>query len=166
MLVTGAVVVLLGGCGTEHVDDGKVEDFLLENAQAPALIESIECPEDVEIDEGATFDCEVHTKGNGLEVVTLRQVEGESVQREAVRQVRLPEGQNVEIIPENVESLIRGQAPEPERIVSVNCPSGIAIEKGRRFACIVRFDDGTEVTVKIVQRDDVGNVEIAGSSRL
>ena len=161
MLVAGAVLVLAAaGCGTEKVDDGEVEDFLLENAQAPALIESIDCPDDVEIDEGATFECDVHTKGNGLEVVTMRQVEDEQVVRESDRQVRLPEGQDVQIIPENVESLIRSQAKEPERIVSVDCPAGVEIEKGATFKCVARFDDGTQEKVTIVQRDDLGNVEI------
>jgi NAD(P)H-hydrate repair Nnr-like enzyme with NAD(P)H-hydrate epimerase domain len=160
MLVAGAVLVsALAGCGTEEVDDGKVEDFLLENAGAPALIESIDCPDDVEIDEGATFECEVHTKGGGLEVVTMRQVEDERVVRESDRQVRLPE-RDVEIIPENVESLIRSQAREPERIVSVDCPAGVELEQGATFRCTVRFDDGTQRKVTIVQRDDLGNVEI------
>jgi len=152
-------VSALAACGTETVDDEQVEDFLRENAQAPALIDSVDCPDDVEIDEGDTFDCEVNTKGGGLEVVTMRQVEDEGVERESVRQVRLPEG-DVKIIPENVEALIRGQAADPERIVSVDCPAGIEIEKGRRFRCVVRFDDGSEQNVTIVQRDDVGNVEI------
>jgi hypothetical protein len=109
MLVTAGVVVSLAGC-SEQVDDEKVEDFLLENAQAPALIESIDCPDDVEIDEGDTFECEVHTKGDGLEVSTLRQVEDERVELVGTKQVRLPEGEDVKIIPENVESLIRSSA--------------------------------------------------------
>jgi NAD(P)H-hydrate repair Nnr-like enzyme with NAD(P)H-hydrate epimerase domain len=160
MLIAGGVVVsALGGC-SEKVDDGKVEEFLLDNAQAPALIESIECPSDVEIDEGDTFECDVHTKGGGLEVTTVRQVEDERVELAGTKQVRLPEGQGVKIIPENVEALIRGRAPDPERIVSVDCPAGIEIEKGRTFRCVVRFDDGIQEKVAIVQRDDVGNVEI------
>jgi hypothetical protein len=150
----------VAGCGTEKVDDQKVEDFLLENAQAPALIESIECPEDEEIDEGATFECEVHTKGNGLEVVTMRQVEDGDVVRESDRLVRPPEGQELAIIPENVEALILREADEPERIVSVDCPSDVELEQGATFRCTVRFDDGTQEKVPIVQRDDIGNVEL------
>jgi hypothetical protein len=159
MLIAAGVVVSLAGC-SEQVDDEKVEDFLLENAQAPALIESIDCPDDVEIDEGDTFECEVHTKGDGLEVSTLRQVEDERVELVGTEQVRLPEGEDVRIIPENVESLIRGQAPEPERVVSVDCPAGVEIEEGATFKCVVRFDDGTQEKVTIVQVDDVGNVKI------
>ena len=159
MLIAGGVVAsALGGC-SETLDDGKIEDFLLENAQAPALIESIECPSDVEVDEGETFECEVHTRGGGLEIVTLRQLDDERVERVSDRQVRLPEG-DVEIIPENVESLIRSSASEPERIVSVDCPAGIDIEEGATFRCVVRYDDGSEQKVPIVQRDAVGNVEI------
>lgn len=161
MLIAGGVIVsALGGCG-DTVDDEKVEDFLRKNAQAPALIASVDCPSDIEIDEGDTFDCDVHTKGGGLEVVTMRQVEDERVERVSDRQVRLPQGGDVKIIPENVESLIRREAPEPGRIVSVDCPADVEIEKGARFRCVVRFDDGTEAKVPIVQRDDLGNVEIS-----
>ena len=60
----------------------------------------------------------------------------------------------MQIIPENVEALIRGQAPQPERIVSVDCPAGVEIEKGATFKCVVRFDDGTQEKVTIVQLDD------------
>ena len=159
MLIAAGVVVSLAGC-SETIDDEKVEEFLLDNAQAPALIESIDCPDDVEIDEGDTFECEVHTKGDGLEVSTVRQVEDERVELVGTKQVRLPEGEDVKIIPENVESLIRGQAPEPERVVSVDCPAGVELEKGATFKCVVRFDDGTQEKVTIVQIDDVGNVKI------
>ena len=159
MLIAAGVVVSLAGC-SETIDDEKVEEFLLDNAQAPALIESIDCPGDVEIDEGDTFECDVHTRGGGLEVTTVRQVEDERVALVGTKQVRLPEGEDVKIIPENVESLIRGQAPEPERVVSVDCPAGVEIEKGAMFKCVVRFDDGTQEKVTIVQIDDVGNVKI------
>jgi len=153
-------VSALAGC-SENLDDEKVEDFLLDNAQVPALIESVDCPSDIEVDEGATFDCEVHTRGGGLETSTLRQVDDDGdIELVGTKQVRLPEGTDVKIIPENVEGFIRGQAREPDRIASVDCPSGIEIEKGSTFRCIVRFDDGDQTKVTIVQRDDVGNVEI------
>jgi Domain of unknown function (DUF4333) len=159
MLIAGGVIVSLAGC-SDTIDDEKVEDFLLENAQVPALIESVDCPSDIDVDEGSTFECEVHTRGGGLETSTLRQVEDERVELVGTKQVRLPEGEEVEIIPENVEALIRGQAQEPERLVSVDCPTGIEIEKGATFKCVARFDDGTEQKVTIIQRDDLGNVAI------
>jgi hypothetical protein len=160
MLVAGGVIVsALGGC-SETVDEGKVEDLIRESAQAPALIESVDCPSDIEIDEGDTFDCDVRTEGGGFEVVTLRQVGDERVELATTRQVRLPEGADVEIIPENVEALIRREAPEPERIVSVECPAGVKLSAGARFDCVVRFEDGTRTRVPIVQRDALGNVEI------
>ena len=156
----GVVVSVLSGCA-DTVDDGRVEEFLRENAQAPALIESVDCPDDVEIDEGDTFECRVQTRNGGVEAVTLEQVEDDRVQPVGFRQVRLPRGHDLKIIPENVEALIRGQAPEPEEIVSIDCPPDVAIEEGLRFRCLVRFADGSEDRVTIVQRDDLGNVEIA-----
>lgn len=160
LIALGVVVSALSGCD-DTVDDGRVEEFLRENAQAPALIESVDCPDDVEIDEDDTFECQVHTRNGGLEAVTIRQVEDDRVEPVGFRQVRLPRGDDLRIIPENVEALIRGQAPEPERIVSIDCPAEVAIEEGSRFRCLVRFADGSQERVTIVQRDDLGNVEIA-----
>jgi hypothetical protein len=156
----GVVVSALSGCD-DTVDDSRVEDFLRENAQAPGLIESVDCPDDVAIDEGDTFVCQVHTKNGGLEAVTMEQVDDDRVEAVGFKQLRLPRGGNLKIIPENVEALIRGQAPEPERIVSIDCPAEVAIEEGSRFKCLVRFADGSQDRVTIVQRDALGNVEIA-----
>jgi hypothetical protein len=92
MLVAAGVIVSLAGCGNDTIDDEKVEEFMRDTAQAPALIESVDCPSDVEIDEGSTFTCDVHTRGGGLEKATMRQVEDERVQLVGTEQVRLPEG--------------------------------------------------------------------------
>jgi NAD(P)H-hydrate repair Nnr-like enzyme with NAD(P)H-hydrate epimerase domain len=164
LIAAGVVVSALAGCD-ETVDDAHVEDFVRDNAQAPALIESVDCPDDVEIDEGDTFECRIHTKGDGLETVTLRQVEDERVVPVATRQVRLPSGGDLRIIPENVEGFVRAQAPEPERVVSIDCPPDVPIEKGRRFECVVRFDDGSRERVAVVQRDDLGNLELAPAGK-
>ena len=70
-----------------------------------------------------------------------------------------PGGHDVKIIPENVEALIRGRPRAgPDRVGRL--PRGIEIEKGSTFRCLVRFDDGTQTKVAIVQRDDRRNVEI------
>jgi hypothetical protein len=159
LVVAGVFVSALAGCG-EELDAEKVEDFLRENSQAPALIEAVECPEGVEVDEGDTFECEIRTKGGGIETATLRQTGDARVELAATRQVRLPRGEDLEIIPENVENLIRANAPEPERIVSVDCPANVELEEGAMFRCVVRFSDGSRERVPIVQRDDLGNVEI------
>lgn len=164
LIVSGVVVSAVTGCA-DTVDDGRVEDFLRDNAQAPALIESVDCPDDVRIDEGDTFECRVHTKGGGLEAVTIKQVDDGRVEPLAFRQVRLPRGRDLKIIPENVEALIRARAPEPELIVSIDCPAEVAIEEGSRFRCLVRFADGSEDRITIVQRDDLGNVEIARDAK-
>ena len=150
----------LAGC-SENLDDEKVEDFLLDNAQVPALIESVDCPSDIEVDEGATFDCEVHTRGGGLEISTLRQVDDEGTSsssgrsRSGSRRARTSRS-----FPRTSRRSSAARRREPDRIASVDCPSGIEIEKGSTFRCIVRFDDGDQTKVTIVQRDDVGNVEI------
>ena len=160
LIATGVVVSALAGCD-ETVDDGHVEDFVRDTAQAPSLIESVDCPDDVEIEEGDTFECRVGTKGGGLETVTLRQVEDERVVPVGTRQVKLPSGRNLTIIPENAERFVLGQAPEPERIVSIDCPPDVPIERGRRFRCVVRFDDDSRERVAVVQRDGLGNLALA-----
>ena len=166
MLVVSAVAALaLGGCGENEIDAGKVEDFVRDNARVPQAIDSVTCPEGIEVEEGDTFDCKIVAKDGSEEAVSLLQEDDDgTVTITGNRQTKLPpQAEDVEIIPENVEALIRGAAEEPDKIVSVDCPSGIGLQEGRKFDCVVRYTTGSEEIVEIVQRDDLGNVEIAGS---
>lgn len=166
MLVVSAVSVLaLSGCGKEEIDDQKVEDFIRDEARVPAAIESVTCPEGRELEKGDTFDCKLVATDGSEEAVTIRQEDDDgNVTMVGNRQTKLPpDTENVEIVPENVEALIRGNAKDPDAVASVDCPAGIGLKKGRKFDCTVRYADKSEEIVEITQRDELGNVEISGS---
>jgi hypothetical protein len=45
--------------------------------------------------------------------------------------------------------------------VSVSCPANIPESKGRVTACTVSAADGSKVTVRIVQKDDNGRIDVS-----
>jgi hypothetical protein len=47
------------------------------------------------------------------------------------------------------------------KVKSVTCPDDIKGEKGGTFTCVVTATDGTKGDVKVVQRDDEGNVRVS-----
>lgn len=168
LVATAVAVLLLAGCGeSDKIDPDKVEDHIRDQSGTPQIIEDVVCPDDVKTKEGATFECTLVLTDGSEESVTIRQEDDEgTIVIAGNRQTKLPEDRtNLEILPENVEALIRGSAKAPERILSVDCPAGIRLELGRRFECVVRYTDKTEEIVEIVQRDKLGNVEIAGSRK-
>lgn len=160
MLIVAGVVVSLGaGCGDEQLDDARVEEFIRDHAPAPALISAIECPEDQDVEHGARFDCRVDTSRGGREVAAVRQLGDGDFVWLGNRVERLPRGQR-HVVPENVEDYIRGQAEEPERLVSVACPPDVRLRKGTGFKCVARFVDGRREIVRVTQLDARGNVRL------
>lgn len=167
LVACGALVLGLAGCGDKTIDGDEVEDFIREGARVPQVIESVECPDERDVEEGDTFECKIVAEDGSEEAVTVRQEDDDgTVAIVGNRQTRLPDDRkNLEILPENVESLIRGAAKDPEAILSVDCPSGVKVKENDRFRCVVRYRDRTEEVVEILQRDALGNVEIAGSRK-
>lgn len=167
MLVVSAVAVLaLGGCGgDDKIDAGKAEQYVRDTARAPQLIDDVICPEDLKAKTGRTFECKILVKDGSEEVVTIRQTDDDvHIEIAGNRQTKPPRDQSdFRILPENVEDLIRASAEEREDIVSVDCPADVKVREGNDFECSARLDDGSERVYEIHQRDDLGNVELAGS---
>jgi hypothetical protein len=163
LIATGVVVSLGAGCGDEQLDSGKAEDYVREQARIPDVIEDVTCPEDIDAQEGETFECRISLRDGAEEATRIRQLDDEgSIEIVGHRQTRLPrDTTNVKIIPENVEAYIRGNARDPERVLSVDCPADVPLQKGRTFSCVVRFLDRTTTRVKITQVDELGNVKLA-----
>lgn len=87
-LVAVAAAALLGGCGEETLDTGQIEEEI-----TPAIEEqtgtrevAVECPDDIEAEQGADFECDLTAQG-GIEAkvkVTQEDDEG-NVHWEVVR---------------------------------------------------------------------------------
>jgi hypothetical protein len=161
-----AVALLATGCGERVIDSERAEGLIRASPGLRVPIAAADCPEGVALEEGATFECRVRYENGSEEAWTLEQLDDEgTVRAKQVLQTKLPDDRSeVRIIPENVEVLIAQSATKP--LEDVDCPKGIALEKGGRFKCVASFRDGTSESVTIVQRDDLGNVEVVGSRPL
>jgi hypothetical protein len=62
------------GCGETVIDAAKTEDAIEHNLEKSAgmKIDSVECPSDVEVKTGATFQCVVTQAGGKEETATLK----------------------------------------------------------------------------------------------
>lgn len=78
VLVLSLVVSLLAlagsGCGGTVLDDAKTEAQIEQNLEQAAgkKVTSVDCPSDVEIEKGETFDCAVTLAGGVEETATIR----------------------------------------------------------------------------------------------
>jgi len=71
------LVALVGtagaGCGETVIDSAKAEAALEQNVEQATdrKVSTVDCPSDVEVDAGATFECTVSYAGGEREVATL-----------------------------------------------------------------------------------------------
>ncbi len=69
-----AVAFLAVGCGETVIDSAKTEAAIEENLQKSVgqKVSSVDCPSDVEVKAGKTFDCTVSLAGGKQETATLK----------------------------------------------------------------------------------------------
>jgi hypothetical protein len=163
LVLAAALALTVAGCGETVIDAERVEGVIRATPGLKVPIAAADCPADVDAEKGATFECKVRYENGSEEAWTMEQLDGEGTVRTAqVVQTKLPDDRSdVRILPANVEALIQQSATKP--LEDIDCPAGIKIEKGATFECIASFRDGTKERVKIVQRDDLGNIEVSGS---
>jgi Domain of unknown function (DUF4333) len=75
LAVPVAAAALLGvGCGETVIDDAKTEAAIEQNLQRATgqKVKSVECPADVEVKAGATFECSVELADGKGQTATLK----------------------------------------------------------------------------------------------
>ena len=62
------------GCGETVIDAAKTEAAIEQNLERSVgqKVSSVECPSDVKVEAGATFDCTVNLAGSKQETATLK----------------------------------------------------------------------------------------------
>jgi len=65
---------LVAGCGETVIDDAKTEGAIEQNLESSLgkKVSSVECPSDVEVEAGASFDCTVTLTGGKEETASLK----------------------------------------------------------------------------------------------
>lgn len=65
---------LVAGCGETVIDDVKTEDAIEQNVERSLgkKVASVDCPADVEVEKGTTFDCVLSLAGGKEETATMK----------------------------------------------------------------------------------------------
>jgi hypothetical protein len=64
VLALALAVLALAGCGETVIDDTKAEDAVFADLESlDVAVQSVDCPEDVEVKAGETFECAVTVGG-------------------------------------------------------------------------------------------------------
>jgi NAD(P)H-hydrate repair Nnr-like enzyme with NAD(P)H-hydrate epimerase domain len=71
---TAMVAAGVAGCGETVIDAAKTEDAIEHNLERASglKVTSVDCPTDVEVETGATFQCVVEQPGGKEETATLK----------------------------------------------------------------------------------------------
>jgi hypothetical protein len=152
-----AAGLILAGCSVEvgtgnDLDTGDVESAIADGYRADGNVEvDVSCPDDVEAEEGGTFECTVTGPTGATADIEVRQTDDEG----NVRWNVVPVGLNAAAL----EAQIAAEFQRQRNVtVSVDCPSAIAAEEGNVFSCTVTAPNGDEAEAEVTQEDDEGNV--------
>jgi len=133
-----------GGFDAEKLE-AQIADGIGE--QTDLDLDRVECPDDVEEEEGGTFECKVYDHEDRVSIVRVSML-GEG----NVEWLLLPSKHRIEAhIGEEIEKQT-GNAAE-----SVTCPDDVHARLGGQFECEYVLDDGSSATtrVEISEQGDV-----------
>jgi hypothetical protein len=94
-ILAGVAIVVallaLGACGDTVIDDGKAEDAVEADLERnlDVRVDSVECPSDVSVEAGKTFQCEVTAASGDKATATLKILDDDA----NVRITRLSRGE-------------------------------------------------------------------------
>jgi Domain of unknown function (DUF4333) len=73
-LASALALLALAACGDKVIDDDKAEDAVQADLERglEVEVESVECPSDVEVDPGETFECTVTAASGDRATATLK----------------------------------------------------------------------------------------------
>jgi hypothetical protein len=158
-LVAALVAALaLGGCGRPAVlDTERTEARIADSLAARFDVEvgEVECPEEVEVDEGATFSCTASVDGGEVDV-DVEQRDGDGALEVTPRQAVLV----VDRVASDITDVLADRFSRDD--VEVTCAGGpVRVEEpGATFACTA-VDGPQEVAVEVRVRDARGALTYA-----
>jgi len=73
-LLTCVAALAVAGCGGTVVDSQKAEDAIQQNIESSTklTVESVSCPDNVDVEAGATFDCDIKFADGKTAKATLK----------------------------------------------------------------------------------------------
>jgi Domain of unknown function (DUF4333) len=140
------VAVMVTGCAGKSLDTGAIADDIATKLSAAGEADiTVECPDNVKVEAGASFHCTATTEGEDIDiVVTQENDEGDVI----VKRAHFP----IESLKEQVAAAMEFQLPD----ATVECPADPPVGAGNTFICRVS-SKSQSVRVKVTQVDDFGN---------
>lgn len=151
--VLALVAVAAGACGKPAVLDGpRSEDRIAERLAEAYDVEvrSVSCPDDVEVEEGATFPCTARI-GDGRVEVDVRQTDGEGTLEVASRAAIL----STPRVEEDIATTLADRFARDDVTVTCEGPEVRIEEPDATFTCEAVDGDETKV-VEVRVRDARG----------
>ncbi len=73
-IALSAAALAIAGCGDTVIDDSKAEDAVKADVESnlKVTVTSVDCPSDIKVEAGKTFDCIVTAKGGNKARATLK----------------------------------------------------------------------------------------------
>ncbi|MDZ7732001.1 MAG: DUF4333 domain-containing protein [Acidimicrobiia bacterium] len=157
LVVTLLGLLVVASCAeSSRLDTEEAEDALaLEYVRdTDATVEAVECPEEVDLDEGATFTCTLTLDGQDLDVVATQVDEDGTVEFEARQQV-LDRAEVRARVAEQV-GLELGQ------LVEARCGEApvLVVPDDGTFTCTIVDENGSELPVE-ARLDEGGDVVVS-----
>lgn len=149
------IAVGLAAC-TATIDSADLESQLAEQFGEETGIEGLEvsCPDDIEAEQGKTFECEVSAPdGTSQSVeVTLTDDEG-GFEAEPVGAAAQDDGDTPTVDAATLESEIKQQLEEQRPAggsIEIDCPTDVPDVAGTEFLCVLTAEDGSQADVAVV----------------
>jgi hypothetical protein len=138
------------GCGASTVDAAEIEGQIEQQlSTATAKVASVSCPDDVESEDGQTFECRAELEGGGEAVVVVTEHDRGDFTYEVKPGTMRLAGSSVEAYLER--SLPAG--------TEVTCAEEITVIAGQTVDCDSVTAGGRPATVSLTWADDAGKVE-------
>ncbi len=169
LTAAATIIVLLAGCQqTLNMDNVRsaISDGVLE--QVGYAVSEVQCPENVAVEAGASFECTAFTGEGGKLIVQVTQDDDQgNVTWEVVGSEGLLD---LAALMEKVrEAITQGVMEQLGLAISeVSCPESVTVETGATFECTARPGEGGKLIVQVTQDDYQGNVtwEVVASEGL
>jgi hypothetical protein len=159
-ILAGAVAMAIGGCsasvsiGGKKIDAGKLERSISETVSGSVGVvpERVDCPDDVALKKGHTFQCTARVNGQDAAVRVTQSDDDGNVRFENVDALLSTQ--------KLVDAIANGVNQQTGRRVTVNCGSRqVLVEPvGARLSCQAVTASGESETITVNVLDRQGNV--------
>lgn len=151
--IATAAMLVAAGCGSGTIDADEVEGEIEQQVSiATSEVASVSCPDDVEEEAGARFQCQAKLEGGGKAVVTVTQLDRNEFRYEV-------KPGTLEIADDTLEPYLERELAEQGVSAQVNCPELTPVAAGETTTCDVASAGGRQSTLTLTWQDDTGNVD-------